>query len=156
MMKITERLKAEHGILLLLLDHLEEILHCRAGREALQATVDAIGAAEEEHARVEHKLLFGVLADSLHPECPALTALQEDHRQVGHLAQQIRLGVFDEDMVRRYASRLRHHIERETHYFFPLVEAVVAEDALTKFGNWDEEHVLRTVRRESSAEVWLG
>jgi hemerythrin-like domain-containing protein len=155
-MKITERLKAEHGILLLLLDHLDAVLRRRAGREALQATVDAIAAAEEEHALIEDKLLFGLLAESLHPECPALAALREDHRQIGHLAQQVRLGVFDEDMVRGYSNGLRQHIERETHYFFPLVEELVAEDSLAKFGNWDEEHVLRTVRRGASAELWLG
>ena len=155
-MKITERLKAEHGILLILLDHLDDVLRRRAGREAMQATVDAIAAAEEEHALLEDKLLFGLLAESLHPECPTLTALQEDHRHIGHIAQQVRLGAFDEEMVRGYSSRLRQHIERETHYFFPLVEELVAEDALATLGNWDEEHVLRQVRRGPSADLWLG
>lgn len=155
-MKITERLKAEHGILLILLDHLDDVLRRRAGREVLQATVDAIAAAEEEHALLEDKLFFGILAESLSPECPTLTLPQDDHRHIGHVAQQIRLGAFDEEMVRGYSSRLRQHIERETHYFFPLVEAFVPEDTLTKFGNWDEEHVLREVRRGPSADVWLG
>jgi hemerythrin-like domain-containing protein len=155
-MKITERLKAEHGILLILLDHLDELLHRRAGRETLQATVEAIATAEEEHGRAEDRLLFGLLAESLQPEHPALLTLREDHRQVRYLARQISLGVFDEDMVRRYSRRLRGHIERETHYFFPLVEEVISEVALASMGNWDEEHVLREARRAQSTELWLG
>lgn len=155
-MTITERLKAEHGILLILLDHLDDVLRRRTGREALQATVDAIAAAEEGHAVIEDKLLFGILAESLSPECHTLTLLQDDHRHIGHIGQQIRLGAFDEDMVRGYSSRLRQHIERETHYFFPLVEELVPEDTLAGFGNWDEEHVLRAVRRGPSADLWLG
>lgn len=155
-MKITERLKAEHGILLILLDHLDEVLRRRAGREVLKATVDAIAAAEQGHALLEDKLLFGVLAESLSPECPTLTLLQDDHRCIGRVAQQICLGAFDEEMVRGYSSRLREHIERETHYFFPLVEELVPEDALARLGNWDEEHVLRAVRRGPAADAWLG
>jgi hemerythrin-like domain-containing protein len=155
-MKITERLKAEHGVLLILLDHLDRLLNQRAGRETLQATVDAISTAEEEHGRIEDRLLFGLLAESLRPEHPALLALREDHRQIKYLARQICLGVFDEEMVRAYSRRLREHIERETHYFFPLVEELISEVALTRFGNWDEEHVLREARRAPSAELWLG
>jgi hemerythrin-like domain-containing protein len=155
-MKITERLKAEHGVLLTLLDHLEELLRRRAPREALRATVDAIAAAETKHAEVEDELLYGMLAGSLGPGCPSLTALRDDHSQAGRIAQQIGLGLFAEETIRRYAHLLRRHIERETHYFFPLVEELVAEEALNRFGNWDHEHVRREARRTPSAELWLG
>ena len=155
-MKITERLKAEHGILLILLDHLDDVLRRRPGREVLQATVDAIAAAEKDHSLLEDKLLFGVLAESLSPACPTLTLLQDDHGHIGRVAQQICLGVFDEEMVRGYARRLREHIERETHFFFPLVEELIPDDTLARFGSWDEEHVLRSVRRGPSGDAWLG
>ena len=115
MMKVTERLKAEHGVLLMLLNHLEDVLRSGAGPEVLRATTAAVAAAEEKHALGEERLIFRLVAASLGPDSPAVSTLLEEHERIEGLSQSILSSAFDEGTVAAYLALLRQHIERETH-----------------------------------------
>ena len=156
MMKVTERLKAEHGVLLMLLDHLEDVLRSGAGPEVLRATTAAVAAAEEKHALFEERLLYRLVAASLGPDSPLVSTLLEEHGRITDLSQGILSGAFDEATVAAYVTLLRQHIERETHRFFPLIDEIVPEEKLVAVSNWDAEHVAReAMGNRDRFEEWL-
>jgi hemerythrin-like domain-containing protein len=156
MMKVTERLKAEHGVLLMLLDHLEERLKSGADRCVLQATAATVAAAEEKHALFEERLLFRMVAASLGPESPVVSSLLHEHDRIAQLGRRILSGDFDEGTVGAYLAGLREHIERETHRFFPLIDELVSEEKLVAVSNWDAEHVAwEAMSNRQRFEEWL-
>ena len=156
MMKVTERLKAEHGVLLTLLDHLEALLRSGAAPAVLRATTAAVAAAEETHALFEERLLFRLVAASLGPESPVVSSLLEEHEHIAELSRRILSGTFDEGTVGAYLAGLRQHIERETHRFFPLLDEIVPEERLVAASNWDAEHVAReAMGSRHRFEEWL-
>lgn len=156
MMKVTERLKAEHGVLLMLLDHLEERLRSGAELAVLQATTAAMAAAEEKHALFEERLLYRLVASSLGPDSPMVSSLLEDHEHIAELSRRILSGTFDEGTVGAYIAGLRQHIERETHRFFPLIDEILPEDKLVAASNWDAEHVAQeAIGNRHRFEEWL-
>jgi hemerythrin-like domain-containing protein len=156
MMKVTERLKAEHGVLLMLLDHLEDTLKSGAEPCVLQATAATLAAAEEKHALFEERLLFRMVSASLGPDAPLVASLLQEHDQVADLSRRILAGDFDEGTVGAYVAGLREHIERETHRFFPLIDELVPEEKLVAVSNWDAEHVAwEAMSNRRRFEEWL-
>jgi hemerythrin-like domain-containing protein len=157
MMKVTERLKAEHGVLLMLLDHLEDLLRDGADAGVLQATSAAVAAAEEKHALFEERLLFRLLGASFGPASPLVSSLLDEHARIAELSRFIQSGTFDEGTVGAYVAGLRQHIERETHRLFPLIDEIVPEEKLVTISNWDAEHVAReAIGNRHRFEEWLG
>jgi hemerythrin-like domain-containing protein len=157
MMKVTERLKAEHGVLLMLLDHLEDVLRSGADAGVLQATTAAVAAAEEKHALFEERLLFRLLGASFGPASPLLSSLLDEHARIAELSRFIQAGEFDEGTVAAYVAGLREHIERETHRLFPLIDEIIPEERLVAVSNWDAEHVAREAfgSNRHRFEEWL-
>jgi hemerythrin-like domain-containing protein len=156
MMKVTDRLKAEHGVLLMLLDHLDDVLRSGAGTEVLRATTATVAAAEEKHALFEERLLFRLVSVSLGPDSPVVSSLLEEHERIAALSRQILAGTSDRGTVAAYVTALRRHIERETHRFFPLIDEIVPEDKLIAASNWDSEHVAReALGNRFRFEEWL-
>ena len=156
MMKVTERLKAEHGVLLSLLDHLDELVKAGAAPCVLQATASTVMAAEEKHALFEERLLFRLVAASLGPESRLVSSMLEEHATIADLGRRILAGADDVATVGAYATGLRAHIERETHRFFPLIDELVPEEKLVAVTNWDAEHVAYEAKENRSRfEEWL-
>jgi hemerythrin-like domain-containing protein len=156
MMKVTERLKAEHGVLLMLLDHLEETVKSGADPCVLQATTATVAAAEEKHALFEERLLLRMVAASLGPDSPLVHSLLQEHDRIAGLSRRILTGEFDEGTVAAYVAGLREHIERETHRFFPLIDELVPEEKLVAVSNWDAEHVAwEAMSNRQRFEEWL-
>jgi hemerythrin-like domain-containing protein len=156
MMKVTERLKVEHGVLLSLLDHLDDLVKSGAEPCVLRATTAAVVAAEEKHALFEERLLFRLVAASLGPESPLLTSLLDEHDDVAELGRRILAGSVDTATVAAYADGLRQHIERETHRLFPLIDEIVPEEKLVAISNWDAEHVAYEARgNRDRFQAWL-
>ena len=139
-MKLTDRLKVEHGVFLRQLAHLDALCAAEASIVALRAVVESITAAEEQHALVEERALYPVLEGILGP-VPALTAAASEHREVAALAQRVREPGFTTADVAAFAAALRSHLEREIHGVFRLAEDLLTEDRLASLCNWDEEHL---------------
>jgi hemerythrin-like domain-containing protein len=148
-MKITDRLKVEHGVFLRQLRYLDKLLEREAPKAVLAAAVETIAMAEEHHTLIEDRLLYPELAKVFGEDLPALRELAQDHDEVRGLVAAVRSGDFDGDVVRRLVGALRVHLEREIHQIFPLVEEVLPPDRLLSLSNWEAEHVLETLRNET-------
>ena len=140
-MKITDRLKAEHGVFLSQLEHLQDLVRREASLEVLQAVAETIAAAEERHARVEDRVLYPALARVLGGECALLQRWRAAHDELRQLVARIRAGGFDESTVEAFGERLRDHLEREIHDVFALAEEVLPAERLTGMSNWDVDHI---------------
>lgn len=156
-MKLTERLKAEHGVFLFQLDHLEGLVRSRAPREVLKAVVEAIASAEEHHSEIEDRLLFPALLKAVGRELPLLVKSEEEHHEVKRLVGQIRSGSFDDVTVAAFVELMRKHLEREIHDVFTLVEDMIPAGHLVSMSNWDADHLYEAnAKRKPWAERWLG
>jgi len=140
-MRITERLKAEHGVFLWQLDHLQALVRSGAAREILQAVVETIAGAEWRHALIEERLLYPALVATVGRECALLQRSKAEHDELRRLSAQIRSGTFDEIAVDEFAERLRLHLESEIHDVFALADDVLPAEKLESMSNWDADHV---------------
>ena len=140
-MRLTDRLKVEHGIFLRQLRYLDHLLLARASPTALATATDILCRAEEQHAALEDHVLYPEMTKALGEAHPALRLLAEDHGKIRELVAMIRSGQVEEDCIRRLVHLLRAHMEREIHLVFPLAEQVLSEETLNTLSNWDVEHV---------------
>jgi len=140
-MKITDRLKAEHGIFLYQLDRLQDLARAKAPLTVLAAVVEMIASAEDHHALVEDTVLYPALVEANGGDFPLLRKSQAQHAQLRRLARRIRSEDFNEHMVTAFAALLRDHLEREIHGLFALAEELLPEEKLAALGNWDADHM---------------
>lgn len=141
-MKITERLKVEHGVYLLQLRHLEALMDAQAPAEVLKAVVQAIAAAEDQHSKLEDTVLYPELAKIVGDEFAPLQQVREDHRRLAELSHRA-ASAGEPVHVKEFVDFLRAHLEREIHSLFALAEEVLGADLLRSLGNWQEEHIYR-------------
>ena len=152
-MRLTDRLKAEHGVFLWQLDHLQRLVRDEAPLEILRAVAETIASAEERHSAVEDRLLYPALAGAIGREFPLLQRSRAAHDELRQLVAFIRSGRFDESTVEAFAERLRDHLEREIHDVFALAEEVLSAEKLEAMANWDVDHIHEVnARRRGSAE----
>jgi hemerythrin-like domain-containing protein len=144
-MKITDRLKVEHGVFLRQLKLVESLLSRETPKAVLASVVETIAQAEEHHTMLEDRLLYPELAKVFGEDLPALRELAREHRDVHALVTLIRSGRFQEDDVRQFVKALRAHLEREIHQIFPLVEEILPPERLVSLSSWDAEHVLESL-----------
>ena len=140
-MKLTERLKAEHGVFLWQLDHLQRLVRWEAPLEILRAVVETIASAEERHSSVEDRLLYPALARAIGRDFPLLQRSRAAHDELRQLVARIRSGSFDESTVDAFAERLRDHLEREIHDVFALAEEVLSAERLAEMSDWEVDHI---------------
>ena len=150
-MRLTDRLKVEHGVFLEQLAFLEELVARNTPPLALRAAVETIGAAEERHSQLEERVLFPALAEVLGETCLPLESVRADHHRIHLLTAQIQAGDIDGDVVLAYVEAMRCHMEEEIHGLFPLIEEVLGSRTLETLSNWNAEHVRVEVGREPFA-----
>jgi hemerythrin-like domain-containing protein len=155
-MKITDRLKVEHGVFLQQLRLLHDLVAAKAPRPVLAAVVETIAVAEERHSEIEEKALYPLLARALGESFPALLAVRAEHGIIRQRVAGIRSGVFDEVDVEAFGRILHDHLEREIHSLFALAEEWLTEPQLTSACNWNVEHVYEAAgQRELFTRQWL-
>ena len=156
-MKITDRLKAEHGVFLGQLDHLQDLVRREASLEVLEAVAETIASVEERHARVEDRVLYPALAGVMGGKSPVLQRWRAAHDELRQLVARMRSGGFDESTVDAFAERLRDHMEREIHDVFALAEEVLSEERLTEMSSWEVDHIREVnARRRDRTERGRG
>ena len=144
-MKITDRLKAEHGVFLHQLDRLEDLALNNTPMDVLAAVVETIASAEEHHAMIEDRVLYPALVKANGGEFALLRKARAEHVELRRLVTRIRSGVFDEDTVCTFAGLLRDHLEREIHGVFALAEDIIPRETLIQMSNWDVDHLREAV-----------
>jgi hemerythrin-like domain-containing protein len=140
-MKITDRLKVEHGVFLQQLRVLRSLVELKAPNPILAAVVETIATAEEQHSQVEEQALYPVLAKVLGPGSSALVTVAKEHAALRQATARIRGGDFEAAEVLAFADLLNEHLEHEIHTLFALADEWLTEAQLTSMCNWDAEHV---------------
>ncbi len=152
-MKITERLKVEHGVFLHQIKLLERLAAAGAPAPVLATAVETLAVAEEPHSEIEERLLYPLLEASLGAEFPALKAVAGEHARLRELLAKIRGGAFAASDVSELARFFRQHLENEIHSLFVLAEEWIPESQLVAMCDWEGEHVYDSVGRR---EDWMG
>jgi len=140
-MKITDRLKVEHGVFLQQLRVLRSLVELKAPHPILAAVVETIATAEEQHSQIEEQALYPALAKVLGPGSSALVTVAKEHAGLRQAVARIRGGDFEGAEVTAFADLLNEHLEHEIHTLFALADEWLTEAQLTSMCNWDAEHV---------------
>ena len=156
-MRITDRLKVEHGVFLQQLRVLRGLVELKAPNPILAAVVETIAVAEEHHSEIEEQALYPALAKVLGPGSSALLAVASEHAAIRQAVAKIRGGEFEPPDVLALADTLREHLEHEIHSLFALADEWLTEAQLVSMCNWNVEHVYDTAgQRELWVRHWLG
>lgn len=139
-MRITDRLKAEHGIFLRQLKTLERMLAQGAPVEALGAAVAVIAEAEDHHSELEDRVLYPALVRVLGAEEATLQGVAREHVRLRELSSAILSGRFEAKDISEYARLGREHFEHEIHGVFVLAEEWIDEQELHRMANWNVDH----------------
>ena len=151
-MKITDRLKVEHGVFLRQLRVLRSLVEMKAPNPVLAAVVEAIAFAEEQHSQIEEQVLYPALAKVLGPGSSALLTVAREHSALRQLVAKIRGGGFEADDVVAFADHLHEHLENEIHTLFALADEWLAETQLVSMCNWNVEHVYEAAGQRA---LWM-
>ncbi len=155
-MRVTERLRVEHGILLRQLHHLEILFEEGASPATLQGAVGSIEVTRRSAAELERRVLLPVLSRLLGRDYAALRKAEADHEEIAAMAAAMRETPPSRDEARRFAERLRLHLGSEVHSLFAMAEETIPADRLEALVNWDAEMQDLFERRAPFAEKWLG
>jgi hypothetical protein len=154
-MKITDRLKVEHGVFLQQLEVLERLALGRAPLPVLRAVVETIAAAEERHAEIEERVLWPAVRKAVGADFRPIAESAEAHQRIGRMVEEVRRESFDVGLVVRLVIELRQHLEDEIHGAFRLVEELLTEGQLEALCDWDAEHVYATAGKwEAWQQKW--
>ena len=146
-MRLTDRLRVEHGVFLGQLRTLEDLQRTGAYPETLRAVVEVLARAEDHHSQLEERVLFPVLARVLGEDHAALAAVRAQHVRMRDAAAHICGDDFGPEDVRRYVETTRHHFESEIHGLFPLAERLLSDEELSKLANWNVDHTFESMGR---------
>jgi hemerythrin-like domain-containing protein len=148
-MRITDRLKAEHGVFLKELKALERLLQQGAAKEQLAAVVAVIAEAEEHHSALEERVLYPALVRIVGAEEPRLAQVSREHVRLRALATSIAAGSFAAADVAEYARAAREHFEHEIHGVFVLAEELIDDAELARMANWNVDHTYEELGKKA-------
>ena len=148
-MRITDRLKAEHGVFLKQLKALERLLQQGAPKEQLAAVVAVIAEAEEHHSELEDRVLYPALARIVGAGEPRLAAIAREHERLRALKSAIGGGGFTPEDVAEYAHAAREHFEHEIHGVFVLAEELIGDEELSRMANWNVDHTYEELGKKA-------
>ena len=155
-MKLTDRLKVEHGVFLKQLAFLEGLVKLDAPPNILAVVAETIALAEEDHSQLEGRLLYPLLEQAVGSDYGPLRQVAQDHADLAALVQRVRGGAADAKLILELVNLMRDHLEREIHGLFALAEEWIPAERLEALCNWDEEHLYESLgRRLEWAERWL-
>jgi hemerythrin-like domain-containing protein len=146
-MRITDRLKAEHGVFLRQLKTLERLQAEGASAEALAAVVTTLAEAEEHHSQLEDRVLYPALVKVLGAEEATLQGVAREHERLHELSSAILSGRFEGKDVADYARLAREHFEHEIHGVFVLAEEWIGDEELARMANWNVDHMFEELGR---------
>jgi hemerythrin-like domain-containing protein len=148
-MRITDRLKAEHGVFLKELKALERLVAQGAPKEQLAAVVAVIAEAEEHHSALEERVLYPALVKIVGPEEPRLAQVSREHVRLRALSTTIAGGSFAPADVSEYARAAREHFEHEIHGVFVLAEELIDDAELARMANWNVDHTYEELGKKA-------
>ena len=155
-MKLTDRLKVEHGIFLKQLAFLESLVKLGADPSLLAVVAETIVTAEEDHSQLEGRVLYPELEKAVGKDYGPLKQVAQEHADLAALVARLRAGTVDAALAMELVNVLRDHLEREIHGLFALAEERIPAERLEALVNWEEEHLYASMgRRKEWVERWL-
>lgn len=155
-MKLTDRLKVEHGVFLKQLAFLESLAKLGAPGPVLGVVAETIVTAEEDHSQLEGRVLYPELEKAVGSDYGPLKQVAHDHAALAALVTRVRSGTVDAALAMELVNLLRDHLEREIHGLFALAEEWIPAERLEALVSWDEEHLYESMgRRKEWVERWL-
>jgi hemerythrin-like domain-containing protein len=155
-MKLTDRLKVEHGIFLKQLAFLESLVKLGADPSVLAVVAETIVTAEEDHSQLEGRVLYPELEKAVGNDYGPLKQVAQEHADLAALVARLRGGTVDAALAMELVNQLRDHLEREIHGLFALAEERIPAERLEALVNWEEEHLYASMgRRKEWVERWL-
>jgi hemerythrin-like domain-containing protein len=151
-MRITDRLRAEHGVFLRQLKTLERLQQQGASPVALAAVVAALADAEEQHSALEDRVLYPALVRVLGPDEAGLVAVAREHARLRELSAAILTGPFEGADILAYVRLAREHFEHEIHGVFVTAEEWIGDDELERMANWNVDHTFEMLGRPAPWE----
>ena len=136
MIKITDALRGEHGVLYRLFDH------CEAGAAGwdlalTQAAGAQLAAALATHAHLEDELLFVGLEAHVPREMGPLAVMRAEHQEIEGALAALET-VEDVGQARALLARAvgtgREHFAKEEQVLFPMADARLGEAELHELG----------------------
>jgi hemerythrin-like domain-containing protein len=136
MMRITDALRGEHGVLLRMLDFVEQEALGFSLSDA-QAMGRLLRQAIESHAHLEDELLFGALEPQLTAQQGPLVVMRMEHDEIEGSLKRL-----PEERTAESAHRVllhlvevaRGHFAKEEQVLFPLAERLLAPERLLELG----------------------
>jgi len=155
-MKLTDRLKVEHGVFLKQLSFLEGLVKLGADPSVLAIAAETIITAEEDHSQIEGRVLYPELEKAVGSNFGPLKQVAQEHADLAALVARLRAGKVDATLAMELVTRLRAHLEWEIHGLFALAEEWIPAERLEGLVSWDEEHLYESMgRRKEWVERWL-
>ena len=148
-MRITDRLKAEHGVFLKELKALERMQREGAAPDQLAAVVAVIAEAEEHHSALEERVLYPALVKIVGASEPRLAQVAREHERLRALTGAIASGSFAREDVAEYARAAREHFEHEIHGVFVLAEELLDDAELARMANWNVDHTYEELGKKA-------
>ena len=119
-MKLTDRLKVEHGVFLKQLAFLEGLVNLGAPSPLLAVVTEAIVVAEEDHSQIEGRVLYPLLQKALGNDYPPLKQVVDDHTAIAKMVKRVRGGEQEPERIQEFINLMRDHLEREIHGLFAM------------------------------------
>jgi hypothetical protein len=155
-MKLTDRLKVEHGVFLKQLAFLEGLVQQGAPASVLGVVTETIVIAEEDHSQIEARILYPELQKAVGSDYGPLKQVEDDHAALASLVARIRAGMVTPALVTELVTLMRDHLEREIHGLFALAEQWIPAERLEALVSWDEEHLYESLgRRREWVDRWI-
>jgi hemerythrin-like domain-containing protein len=140
-MRITDALRGEHGVLLRMLDFVEQEAPTSSLSDA-QAMGRLLRQAIESHAHLEDELLFGALEPQLGAEQGPLAVMRMEHGEIEGCLERLpeeRAAEGARRLLLRLVEVARGHFAKEEQVLFPMAERLLPrEQLLERGGAWAE------------------
>src|SRR3989338_3165764 len=135
-MKATECLNTEHGVFLVQLDFLEDLLKKSSPNEVLRGVVLTIARAVEQHADVEEKILYPAILRAFDKDFPPIKQMEFEHGELNQLIQQIERGSEKtSQLAAQFIDLLKSHIMKEIQVLFPLCDSQLSGPELEEMSH---------------------
>ena len=135
MIRITDALLGEHGVIYPLLDHLAGTPFTSAAEARTQAALLAAGLAS--HAQIEDELLFAQLEGHLGTEAGPLAVMRREHEEIENVLAHLEKADAPGE-ARQLATHLvqlaRQHFAKEEQVLFPMAEQILGDEGLRRLG----------------------
>ena len=135
MIRITDALLGEHGVIYPLLDHLAGTPFTSGAEARAQAAFLAAGLGS--HARIEDELLFAQLEAHLGAEAGPLAVMRREHEEIENVLAHLEKADAPGE-ARQLATHLvqlaRQHFAKEEQVLFPMAEQLLGEQVLRDLG----------------------